>query len=71
MCQFSAAIQKFSQRLNSLGQELTDFVEVLLVSAERCKQSANEDGAMLKTLKFWYTTWTDQPCDLALKVALL
>jgi len=33
MCQFcSAAIQKFSQHLNSLGQELTDFVEVFLVS---------------------------------------
>lgn len=30
----SAAIQKFSQRLNSLGQEVTDFVEVFLVSAD-------------------------------------
>lgn len=30
----SAAIQKFSQHLNSLAQELTDFVEVFLVSAD-------------------------------------
>ncbi len=31
---WSATIQKFSQRLNSLSQELTDFVEVFLVSAD-------------------------------------
>jgi len=48
MCQSVALQFKFSQRLNSLGQELTDFVEVLLVSAEAPKQSANEDGAMQK-----------------------
>ena len=30
----SATIQKFSQHLNSLGQELTDFVAVFLISAD-------------------------------------
>ncbi len=50
----SAAIQKFSQHLTSLGQELTDFVEVFLISADlpfaQSRWQASEDVANITML---------------------